>query len=398
MACAGAASALAQQHLSKGASGLTELGRSFAASDINANPMSAGMVMNVDRKRRVEAKPLETRQAFLDTQVYRKLRHNPANKALRLLAEHVADYRLVLHITDITLREIDRHIADDVEQTRVALARARKDVARWRHSVPDLAPLPELDAGAAAGLARAFRRSTAEDWKAREHVASEHPAAPVFADYFARKAPFDGPGGKEFPDSFVMHTLEAWCAANGEFMHVVTQDAAMKRFADASPYLIPLDTIEELLAAASASAADDAKSEKIAESLLNLPAFDRELEEEIRSRLGDLIVSYDGDLPEGEVSDVGFSGGFESLQYQVVSRTTSRLGLLADVDLELDVSITHEDRSFAIHDREEDTWIGADWEVSETSSPVTLELYLELNIATGRITTSELIRSEYRVR
>lgn len=359
--------------------------------------MNAGMAPDVDRKRRVGAKPLETRHAFLDTQVYRKLRHNPTNKALRLLAEHVAAYRLVLHITDITLREIDRQIAEDVEQTRVALARARKDVARWRDSVPDLVPLPELDGGAAADLSQAFRRSAAEDWKARAHFASEHPAAPVFADYFARKAPFDGPGGKEFPDSFVMHTLEAWCATNGEFMHVVTQDAAMKRFADASPYLIPLDTIEELLAAASASAADDAKSQEIAEELLNLSAFDHQLEDEIRKRLGELILSYVGDLPEGEVSDIGFSGAFESLQYQVVSRTTTRLGLLADVDLALDVSISHQNRSFAIHDREEDMWIGADWEVCETSSPVTLELYLELDIATGRITTSELIRSEYRV-
>lgn len=36
-------------------------------------------------KQKVEAKPLDTRHVFLDTEVYHKLKHNAANRALEIL-------------------------------------------------------------------------------------------------------------------------------------------------------------------------------------------------------------------------------------------------------------------------------------------------------------------------
>jgi hypothetical protein len=51
------------------------------------------------------AERLASRHIFLDTQVYRALGHNPANRALALLKEQVNSHRVVLHTTDITLLE-----------------------------------------------------------------------------------------------------------------------------------------------------------------------------------------------------------------------------------------------------------------------------------------------------
>ncbi|RYG08534.1 MAG: hypothetical protein EON92_16415, partial [Burkholderiales bacterium] len=43
------------------------------------------------------AKPLETRHVFLDTQVYRSIRHSSANPLMRLLVEQIEAHRIVLH-------------------------------------------------------------------------------------------------------------------------------------------------------------------------------------------------------------------------------------------------------------------------------------------------------------
>lgn len=351
-----------------------------------------------NRKKQVEPLPLETRHAFLDTQVFRKLRHNPANRALKLLAEQVEAHRLVMHTTDITLQEISRQIAEDVEQSRVALAKARKDLDRWRHTVPDIAPMPDLGSDTAASLFAAFRKASTHEWRAEEHRATARPAADVFADYFARRPPFDTAGSKEFPDAFALQALEAWCASNGETMYVVTKDAAVLRYATASKLLHPLETIEELLGAAERSAdGEDGDAQALADALLNLPEFDSRFEQALEPLIEGLEIVYVGDLPDGETTGASFGGTIHFVDYQIVSRTSGRIGLLVNSDVEIDVDVAFENRRYAAYDREDDVWIGAEWDTTVVKAAITLELYLEMEVTNGEIVKTELIRNEYYV-
>lgn len=357
-------------------------------------------------KIQVGADKLATRHAFLDTEVFHKLKHNPANRALQLLAGHIADRRLVLHITDITLSEVSRQIAEAVEATRAEVSKARKDLNRWRHTVPDIAPMPDLGDDTARRLFAAFRKTAEVDWRVKEHKATLYPADVVFADYFKRKPPFDAAGSKEFPDAFVLHTLEAWCKANKERMYIVGKDAAMTRFAQLSEYLIGIGSIDELLASASASeeASGTASGEEfedteaLADALVNAPEFDFYFEEALEARIHQLILIYEGDLPEGEVADFAFGGEVNSFSYQIASRTRERIGLLVGSPVLLTVDIGYEDRKFAAYDKEDDVWIGAEWETTQIEPYVGLELYLELEIASGKIASLEFIRNEYYVR
>src|SRR5271163_2770374 len=86
------------------------------------------------------AEPLASRHIFLDTQVYRALSHNPANRAMTLLKEQVACHQVVLHTTDITLLETRRQIRKGVLTTQRELSVIEKDLARWRKSAPKVAP------------------------------------------------------------------------------------------------------------------------------------------------------------------------------------------------------------------------------------------------------------------
>ncbi|MDB5576647.1 MAG: hypothetical protein JWR80_1823 [Bradyrhizobium sp.] len=353
-------------------------------------------VEEAHKKHRAASTPLETRHVFLDTQVYYKLKHNPANRALKLLAEQVAARIVALHVTDITLAEIKRQIADEVEQSRAAIARLEKDLRRWRITDPAIGEAPALSTATADRLFGAMRTFLEDDCRAKRHLAMAHPAAAVFADYFERKPPFDK-GEKEFPDSFMVKTLDAWCAANGERMYVVTQDGAMQRHVAASPNLILLPTIEDLLGAASVSAEPDGEAERIADELLNAPEFDHHLEQAIASHEDELIVDYRGDLPEGEVTGVNFEGVIKFLDYRIVARSAGRISLLVNADTEIVAAVSYEDRSLASYDREDDVWIGAGWETTDVRDGIMLEMFLELDIASGRIVASELLRTEYSI-
>jgi hypothetical protein len=72
------------------------------------------MVRTVSERQHRPPEPLSTRHIFLDTQVYRALWHNPANRALRTLKDQIEDRRVVLHTSDITLLEVRRQICESV--------------------------------------------------------------------------------------------------------------------------------------------------------------------------------------------------------------------------------------------------------------------------------------------
>ena len=57
----------------------------------------------------VDISALKTRHVFLDTEVYRRYGHNLNNKVLQRLLQLTKDHISTLHITDITLAEIQRH-------------------------------------------------------------------------------------------------------------------------------------------------------------------------------------------------------------------------------------------------------------------------------------------------
>lgn len=349
-----------------------------------------------NKRQRSTGKPLETRHIFLDTEVYHKIKHNAANVALKLLAEHVDAHRIVLHVTDITLAEIKRQIAEDVEQSRIALARVEKDLKRWRHTDGTICATPMLTPEVAKNLFGALASFLKNDCHATIHAAMSYTATDIFADYFNRKPPFDK-GDKEFPDAFMVKTLDAWCASQSECMYIVTLDKAMQRFVEASPRLLLMPSLDDVLSAALATAEPDGDAEIIADALLNAPNFDHNLEQAIDSHVDELVIDYCGDLPEGEVTGVHFEGVIQFLDYQIVAKTSTRISLLFNIDAEIAASVAYEDRHLAMYDREDDQWIGAEWETTEVKDSVTLEMFVEIEISSGAFVNSELLRTEYSI-
>jgi hypothetical protein len=340
--------------------------------------------------------PLETRHVFLDTQVYRRLHHNVANPALATLARHIADRVVVLHITDITLLEIRRQIAEDVAAKVRDLATVEKSFRRWRHTSDGLPEPAAVDpAVISADLFRHFAKTIVEDWAATVHRAQELPASKIFADYFARNPPFDQDGSKEFPDAFMLKALEQWCAENGALIHVLTQDAAMSRAADRSEPLRHITTLEELLSRASVQ--PDVDLEAVADAVVAAPGFNGALELLVEGLGDELIFDYRGDLPEAEI--VGHStGAIEAVtDYTVAWVGTKSVCMILTVETEIVVEVQYEDRSLAMYDREDDSWFGGETASTELFAKVPLELFIEVELQNFRVIASELLRTEYTV-
>ena len=105
-----------------------------------------GGILVTDQSTEESSAGLETRNIFLDTEVYRSNGYNLNSDIMKLLGHYVTDRVFVLHTTDVTLREVKLQI-DAMESDLISRAnKIIRDLERWNHryrfnlhglSVPD---------------------------------------------------------------------------------------------------------------------------------------------------------------------------------------------------------------------------------------------------------------------
>jgi hypothetical protein len=344
------------------------------------------------------AYPLPSRHIFLDTQVYRALGHNPANRVLTLLKEQVTSQRVVLHTTDITLLEVRRQIREGVLARQRELSDIEKDLALWRKLAPEAAPKRaiEFDADAiSTALFHRFEWFLRHECNAKVHDALSVAPAVVFETYFDRKPPFDGKSSKEFPDGFVVEVLRQWCREYDDRLHVVTEDKAMTRAAGADERLLTLKDIHEVLARAAADLGAD--GEAAAEAVFSGPAFGRSLEEALRPQLKELGYVYVGDLVDGEAYEGELLGIEEVGDWSVVGLNERRVSLILDARVKVRVEVQYEDRDHAFYDREDDRWYGAEIASTKIDDEIDIETLVEVERGTATVREAKILTQEVSI-
>jgi hypothetical protein len=349
--------------------------------------------------KRRPAEPLETRHVFLDTQVYRALGHNPENPALKTLKDHIQAHRLVLHTTDITLLEVKRQLMEAAQTRARELVAIEKDLRRWRKQAPKATPKQALEIDAAAigeELFGRFHSFLTHECRAKVHHAlTTVSAEEIFQSYFARKAPFDREESKEFPDAFAVAALSKWATGSGDKVHVVTEDGAMGRAANADPNLLPLKTVQEVLTRASAEIGPEA--EGIAEALLNAPAFDATFERLLQAGVKDMAFIYAGDLAEGEAYEGQLTEIEQVGDWSIVGLSDKRISLLLGATIKVSVEVQYEDRDSAVYDREDGVWIGTEDAAMQVEDEAEVEVLVEIDRASGEIVGGEVLTSEISI-
>ena len=348
---------------------------------------------------------LETRNIFLDTEVFRSYGHNLNAKTMKILGGYVADGIFVLHTTDVTLREVSRQIGAMERELTNHPNKVAKELTRWNdryrfdlHRLPVPDPLSEP-----ADPSRAyhdFEWTVRREWNAREHCAADLSMSPVLDQYFNRQAPFDIEGSKEFPDAIALLALETWCARTQERTYVVSKDKAVRRAADESDHLIAVDSLDRLLAKVASADGHD-MSATVSAALDDPPLLD-ELQDTLTAAIGQVGGLYDGDRHDGEVLAIEIVELEEIENVTVLRVEHDQVACVADVRLRVSAEIDYTDLSEAMWDSEDKRYYGGKSVVAEIEETVSAKILVELardgqdfTLSSAQFVTQDLTVSDF---
>jgi hypothetical protein len=340
---------------------------------------------------------LETRHIFLDTEVYRRYGHNLSDRVLQRLLQLTKDHISTLHITDITLEEINRQLGDLAAEVAVAVNKGNRMLRNW-HSARSHAwehPTAPTDVDATDLAQKAvsnFNFNMRVGWHPKSHDALNIPAKVVFDSYFRRAPPFDKADSKEFPDAFVVAALDSWCQNEHQKMYVVTKDKAMLRAVQQTTTLLPLPTLEDYLALF----VDDPKVLQDVEDILS-SAWDT-VEENVRDQLQHLGTPYTGDLHDGEVIDhEAGDGPVELITFDIISASNDQIEVVAKVKAPITFDVQYLDTSSAWWDSEVNEYIGGDTEVETLELDMTLSVLINIDPQDKTIAEVDLLTRDVHV-
>ncbi len=333
--------------------------------------------------KQIDAEMLETREVFIDTEVYRSEGYDLTKPFMIALTQQVSADRLKLHVSDITLAESRRHIMLNAKQGLERVKAAQNAIRKWAGKAPESVNKPskqkkKLDASKMGGEMYAIFQSGLP--YEHLHRASEQSASTILADYFNRRAPFDATDGKsvkEFPDAFVIAALDNWCTDNDAKMYVLTKDRAMQRAVADRPNLIPLSGLAPLLELAAKDQSPGITD--AVDEIIETEVFPESLGEAFDECIGDLVVIYHGDLADGEVHEFTRAGTPEIYDWTAISSNDDGFGIIVDFRVNLLVEVEYEDRSLAMYDREDGVYIGAENAMGQIEDEVELRIFLEVD-------------------
>jgi len=345
---------------------------------------------------------LQTRHVFLDTDVYRRYGHNLHDKVLQRLLQLTKDHICTLHITDITMAEIERQLRELAADVAQAVNKGNRLLRNWRSARlqrfgnrPD-APV-DVDASVLANEALSgfgsFGFIIHHEFNAITHSAFGVPPKAIFDSYFQRKPPFDKPDSKEFPDAFVIAALDSWCLQRREKIYVITKDKAMLRAVSQTKVLLPIATLEDFLALL----VDDPQVIEKVVRIFSSSTWDT-VEEKVRDEVAHLGTVYTGDLHDGEVVDHRPSDGpVELIDFDVISASDNQIEVVAKLKAPIEFDVQYLDTSSAWWDSEDKEYIGGDTETETLELGTTLSVFLVIDQQDESIEDVKLLTRDVNV-
>jgi hypothetical protein len=343
---------------------------------------------------------LVTRHVFLDTQAYRANAHDLSSGPFKALAGLIEEDRVSLHTTDITLREIGRQITEEIAGIERELGELRKKREHWdrRFARAQMPHIPTSDVAALAQAAvPAFGSTIQIEWSARTHQATAVDPRVIFEKYFDRKPPFDATKSKEFPDAFVIEALATWCKENRATMYAVTADAAATRAAEETGVLIPVKSLQELLAIATEAETPELTS--AIDEVIERQEFRYELHEYINEHFGWLGTTYSGNYLHGEIIDTEVADGVEILKFSIISADEDTVGTIFSARVAVDVTFQYVDEGASWYDSEGEEWHYDEKAVGTFEDNPIIRVYVQLDrhdmsVADMSILTTDVYLSE----
>ena len=187
---------------------------------------------------------------FIDTSTLKRLKFPFGLPRLQSLMDRLEAGDIQVALSEVVVSEIRDHVSADVDEAKKAHTRFRKDASILRiinnQDIAVLVTEKDWSAIQTAALA-AVNRFFATPGVNVLPINGED-AVGVFADYFARRAPFgEGKKKSEFPDSFAMKALLRYAQSEKCKIAVVSEDGDWKKACADHAEIIHCPSLEQVV-------------------------------------------------------------------------------------------------------------------------------------------------------
>ncbi|NQZ45401.1 MAG: DUF4935 domain-containing protein [Flavobacteriaceae bacterium] len=327
------------------------------------------------------SKEVVTEKIFIDTSVFIKENFFAGIK-LNALIKHAREQEIELYTTKITVEECLSNIEKQFRQGKNLFKKVIRNLnvkAKILKNVETLKQVFEIEESFDTEneldhLKNEFQELIDENF--RNIPIDTDKTTKILTDYFKEDPPF-GDGGKkhEFPDAFVLNSLESWCQNQNEKIYVLSDDDDFLSFK--SKRLIPVREYDKLLNLISYTYSEENIIAKVEETIAT---SEKEIiksvieEFEIEFPTDGLDNSYGYEYYLASIEDVDF----DYLDHSILSIYDNKAIVEVNLKGHYSVEIGYDDLSTGFYDKEDGRYYGV-----EQSSQIisdSIELTIELNV------------------
>lgn len=191
-------------------------------------------------------KKLKIYKVSLDTEVFVAANFQFNSGRLKKLADLSRAGKINLYLADITIREIEVKISEEIQK----ISKHIKDFsnkARILRGVPWFSDLVNVNTETVKNDLNNHLSNFIDSTRTTVISTEDVSIAYIFDKYFTQQPPFgEGKKKHEFPDAFVIRSLEEYSEEIEESMYVISDDGDIKSACSSSDYLISLGSLDEL--------------------------------------------------------------------------------------------------------------------------------------------------------
>lgn len=277
---------------------------------------------------------LETNQVFIDTQAYHRERYDWQSKSCSRLKELGKSGQLQVLTTSVTRSEVRSKIRESLVNARSAMQRHDVVLGQLEKS----SAITALEAETADTKLQALFDEYMRDVRAVEVPLSKN-VEKIFDDYFHERPPFSAKKKSEFPDAFVVSSLQERAQKLGSKIYIVSGDSDLRACCSHAPELLIVDGLSEIISRATVTKA-------VHDGLLSFLKDSSELEAELTQCLKSAEIVLRGASRTYSRSYVRFhvmSSGVQAIDeinvahLHVISRRGNQFSCLLDFEAFADV-------------------------------------------------------------
>lgn len=277
---------------------------------------------------------METKNIFIDTSSFRNKAFDLTNDSLVKLRKLGASEKISIYTTSITRRECKKNLAEMIDAHDASTKKLNVHIKN--------SGLSEINFDELKTKRLDNWEKYLVDSKIQEIPIHTDCIEKIFDDYFNSNPPFGGKNKKsEFPDAFVLETLENWCNEHEEKIYAVSSDNPVLSYKATN--IIFVNSIEEFLDIYSK---EEEKLYSFALSSFNhlKPYIIDKIKEKFEAR-----YYFESDLFDSEISDVEVEE-VKLIKAYIINVEDLFCQIDTNVDISFTASITYGDQDMIYRD------------------------------------------------